>query len=61
VVSNLKCEYIMLEVRSGNTQAIAFYEKYNFRQMYRSHDYYHSPVEDALVMMYNLRSVEKSD
>ena len=61
VVSDLKCEYILLEVRLGNAQAIAFYEKHGFRLMCRCPDYYHNPVEDALVMVYYLRSDEEGE
>ncbi len=46
-----ECEYILLEVRPGNAEAIAFYERHGFRQMYRRPHYYRSPTEDALVMV----------
>jgi ribosomal-protein-alanine N-acetyltransferase len=51
VVRSRKCEFILLEVRPSNTEALAFYEKYGFRLLYRRPNYYRRPVEDALVMV----------
>lgn len=45
------CRYIVLEVRPSNTGAIAFYERHGFLTLYRRPNYYHSPVEDALVLI----------
>ncbi len=45
------CRYIVLEVRPRNTGAIAFYERNGFKTLYRRPNYYHSPVEDALVLI----------
>ena len=42
---------IFLEVRAGNTRAIALYKKQGFIHMRVRKDYYDSPVEDAIVMM----------
>jgi ribosomal-protein-alanine N-acetyltransferase len=39
-----------LEVRAGNTTAQTLYERCGFRVAGRRRDYYHQPVEDALVM-----------
>ena len=44
-------EFILLEVRPSNEEAIAFYEEYKFRLLYRRPNYYRRPVEDALVMV----------
>ncbi|UCD17723.1 MAG: ribosomal protein S18-alanine N-acetyltransferase [Candidatus Zixiibacteriota bacterium] len=49
------CDYIFLDVRPSNEAAISLYKKYNFRELYRRPDYYRFPVEDALVMVKNLR------
>jgi len=49
------CENIFLDVRPTNKAAIALYRKYGFIELYRRADYYRSPVEDALVMVRNLR------
>ena len=46
-----ECRYIVLEVRPSNTGAIAFYERHGFVTLYRRPNYYHSPVEDALVLI----------
>lgn len=46
-----ECEFMLLEVRPSNTEAITFYKKYGFDLLYRRPDYYHNPVEDALVMV----------
>lgn len=46
-----ECEFMLLEVRPSNTAAVTFYKKYGFDLLYRRPDYYHSPVEDALVMV----------
>lgn len=52
------CEYVVLEVRPTNEEALAFYDRFGFDQHHRSPDYYHSPVEDALVLVRYL-DVEK--
>lgn len=46
-----ECEFMLLEVRPSNTAAITFYKKYGFDLLYRRPDYYHNPVEDALVLV----------
>ncbi|MBI3989802.1 MAG: ribosomal protein S18-alanine N-acetyltransferase [candidate division NC10 bacterium] len=40
----------LLEVRVSNTTAQALYQRLGFRVVGRRHQYYTSPVEDALVM-----------
>jgi ribosomal-protein-alanine N-acetyltransferase len=45
---------IFLEVRTSNRPALAFYQAAGFRLLYTRHDYYHDPVEDALVMAYDI-------
>ena len=52
VVKEYKSEFLLLEVRPSNKSAIAFYEKYDFKLLYQRPRYYHSPVEDALVMVH---------
>jgi len=51
VVKEKRCEFILLEVRPSNTDAIAFYERLEFKELYKRPRYYRSPVEDALVMV----------
>ena len=46
-----RCEFILLEVRPSNTEALSFYKKYGFRLLYQRPNYYRRPVEDALVMV----------
>jgi len=46
-----QCRYIVLEVRPSNNGAIAFYERHGFVSLYRRPNYYHSPIEDALVLI----------
>src|ERR1017187_1323061 len=41
---------IFLEVRASNQHAIAFYASAGFNPLHTRRDYYHDPVEDALVM-----------
>jgi len=40
----------VLEVRAGNTAAIALYEQHGFRRHAIRHSYYSEPVEDAVLM-----------
>lgn len=46
----------LLEVRAGNTAAQALYRRCGFQVAGRRHNYYRSPVEDALLMYVSLRS-----
>ena len=41
---------LFLEVRASNQPALAFYRSAGFQLLYTRRDYYHDPVEDALVM-----------
>ena len=41
---------IFLEVRESNRPALLFYKKEKFEEIARRKDYYHAPVEDAIVM-----------
>lgn len=45
---------IFLEVRAENKNAIALYEKNNFKQMSVRHNYYKDPLSDAIVMVKDL-------
>jgi [ribosomal protein S18]-alanine N-acetyltransferase len=45
-----------LELRAGNTAALALYEECGFRVTSRRKQYYSEPVEDALVMTIDLRA-----
>jgi len=46
--------YAFLELRAGNTAALALYEECGFRLTSRRSKYYSEPVEDALVMTIEL-------
>ncbi len=52
IVQEFRCEFLLLEVRPSNKEAIAFYEKYDFKLLYQRPRYYHNPLEDALVMVH---------
>ena len=45
-----KLRFMTLEVRAGNTPALALYEKHGFRQVGRRKKYYENPPEDAILM-----------
>ncbi len=46
---------IWLEVRNSNTKAVNFYQKNNFRQIYKRKNFYSNPLENAIVMKRNLQ------
>lgn len=50
--SGVSCAY--LELRAGNSAALALYEECGFRVMAKRSKYYSEPVEDALVMIAQL-------
>jgi ribosomal-protein-alanine N-acetyltransferase len=50
--SGVPCAF--LELRAGNTAALALYEECGFRVTARRSKYYSEPVEDALVMIVQL-------
>ena len=51
--SEIPCAF--LELRAGNTAALALYEECGFRVTARRSKYYSEPVEDALVMIVQLQ------
>jgi len=51
IVIDLKCGILLLEVRPSNREALDFYRKYGFMELYRRPNYYRRPVEDALIMV----------
>lgn len=51
--SEVPCAF--LELRAGNTAALALYEECGFRVTARRSKYYSEPVEDALVMIVQLQ------
>jgi ribosomal-protein-alanine N-acetyltransferase len=61
IVTEANCEYLLLEVRPGNIEAVTFYEKHNFHQLYKRPNYYQNPVEDAQVMVYYLGGSQERD
>lgn len=46
-----KATTAFLEVRAGNSAALAFYEKSGFTAVGRRRNYYSNPLEDALIMV----------
>ena len=48
---------LFLEVRASNQPALAFYASVGFQLLYTRHDYYHDPVEDALVMARDIPAI----
>lgn len=50
----LETPVAFLELRAGNSAALALYEKCGFKVTARRRDYYTEPVEDALVMTVKL-------
>jgi ribosomal-protein-alanine N-acetyltransferase len=42
--------YIFLEVRPSNHHAVALYKKLGFQKLGLRKNYYHNPVEDAIIM-----------
>jgi ribosomal-protein-alanine N-acetyltransferase len=54
-VEKAGCDYIFLDVRRSNNSAIGFYRAFGFTELYYRREYYTSPVEDALVMVKNIR------
>lgn len=42
---------VVLEVRKSNDAAISLYEKYGFSKVGERKNFYHSPVENAIIMM----------
>jgi len=47
---------IFLEVRASNRPALAFYASAGFKLLQTRNDYYHDPIEDALVMTRDLHT-----
>jgi ribosomal-protein-alanine N-acetyltransferase len=47
---------VYLEVRPGNTAALALYRRAGFRHAGKRQKYYRDPVEDALVLEYEVPS-----
>jgi ribosomal-protein-alanine N-acetyltransferase len=46
---------VFLEVRQSNAEAIGFYEKLGFKQIYIRKDYYNNPVEDAVIYKLSIK------
>jgi ribosomal-protein-alanine acetyltransferase len=55
VAATRDCEMVLLEVRVSNEEAIAFYQRFGFYELYRRRQYYRFPQEDAIVMVRNLK------
>ncbi len=50
----LLLSFLTLEVRAGNSPAVALYEKRGYRVVGRRKNYYEKPTEDALLMTLTL-------
>ena len=53
MISNLrdmKVKKVFLEVRCQNKNAIRLYEEYGFKKLGIRKEYYHDPIDDALLM-----------
>ena len=53
MISNLrdmKVKKVFLEVRCQNKDAIRLYEEYGFKKLGIRKEYYHDPIDDALLM-----------
>jgi len=61
IAREAECEYIFLDVRPSNKAAIELYRKFGFYELYQRPNYYNSPVEDALVMVKNLREEDSQN
>ena len=51
IVIDQKCGILLLEVRPSNHEALDFYRKFGFMELYRRPNYYRRPIEDALIMV----------
>jgi len=51
----------LLEVRSSNAAGRRLYEKVGFSTYYVRKDYYHNPIEDAVMMEYTITGREAHD
>lgn len=56
LAAELGLEQVLLEVRPSNAAAISLYETFGFSRLAIRKNYYHSPVEDCLVMVKSLAS-----
>lgn len=45
------CSQIFLEVRESNSSAISLYEKFGFKNCGVRKNFYHSPVENGIIMI----------
>ena len=61
IAREAECENIFLDVRPTNKAAIGLYKRFGFHELYQRPNYYHSPVEDALVMVKNLREEDSQN
>ena len=54
-------QIVFLEVRESNLPAIKLYEKCDFIKISKRKKYYKNPVEDAILMIYNLPKKENNE
>lgn len=50
ILQNSNLEFISLEVRVSNSNAISLYEKFNFKNVGLRKRFYTNPIEDAIIM-----------
>lgn len=51
-----KIDRILLEVRQSNSIALQFYQKVGFTYLNTRINYYHNPIENALILEKNVKS-----
>lgn len=54
-----KAEFVTLEVRKSNLNAISLYEKCGFEKVGERRNFYEKPIEDAILMTIQLNDLEK--
>ncbi len=54
-----KAEFVTLEVRKSNLNAISLYEKCGFEKVGERRNFYEKPIEDAILMTIQLNYLEK--
>lgn len=53
--------FLTLEVREHNMAAVSLYHKHGFEVAGRRRNYYRNPEEDALLMTYKYKHIERND
>ena len=50
---------VWLEVRESNVRARKFYKNHSFNKVYTRRNYYSNPVEDAMILKYDLENIQR--